>query len=155
MESSIVWYCWGCQPPDAELLSLRLRIKDCVPYAFCLQAPIKSDIATRCDGAWQEGAVNAVQEHVHSIRAQGRKLEAHLWWWLCTFNGVCLVEGFLWPAESGNPAHPKGSTKNGAWKNLGLSSGAWEVWTTHYSQYSRTCVRDWFCRPINYPLKKD
>ena len=25
----------------------------------------------------QEGAVNAVQEHVHSIRAQGRKLEAH------------------------------------------------------------------------------
>ena len=153
MESSIVWYCWGCQPPDAELLSLRLRIKDCVPYAFCLQAPIKSDIATRCDGAWQEGAVNAVQEHVHSIRAQGRKLEAHLWWWLCTFNGVCLVEGLLWPAlrQSGPP---KRINKKWCMEELGAVQWRWEVFTrtTHNTHY---CVRDWFCRPINYPSKKD
>ena len=50
--------------------------------------------------------------------------------WRHTFDDdFALSMGYAWlrvcfDRPCGNPAHPKGSTKNGAWKNLGLSSGA-------------------------------
>ena len=139
----------------AELLFLRLRIYKgfgtIYHFAFKTQLNRHSDIA--CDGTWQEGAVNAVQEHVHSIRAQGRKLEAHLCWWLCTFTGLAAI----WPTQKDQKMMfiQWRWWRLDAWKNLDLSRGAWEVFTgtTHCTHF---CVGEWLDRrPINYPLKKD